>query len=105
MNVPEIIFQQLGGQRFAAITGSRKFTGYIDGLTMTLTRNKSGANRLAIVLTPNDTSTMHFFKCSRTSDTITDIKVFDEVYCDELQDLFEQVTGFDLSLCRVYFGG
>ena len=55
MNVPEIIFQQLGGRRFVAATGSRNFTGYNDGLTMTLVKNASGANRLAITLTPNDT--------------------------------------------------
>ncbi|MBQ9433555.1 MAG: hypothetical protein IJU26_04980 [Synergistaceae bacterium] len=105
MNVPEIIFQQLGGRRFAAVTGSRNFTGYNNGLTMTLAKNESEANRLAITLTPEDTYIMRFFKSSPTRGTINEIEVFDDVYCDQLQDLFEQVTGFDLSLCRVYFGG
>ena len=104
MHVPEIIFQQLGGRCFAAVTGSRNFTGYNDGLTMTLAKNESGANRLAITLTPNDTYNMRFFEYSRARGTIKEIEEFDDVYCDELQDLFEQVTGFDLSLCRVYFG-
>ena len=104
MNVPGIIFQQLGGRRFAAVTGSRNFTGYTDGLTMTLAKNDSGANRLAITLTPNDTYNMRFFRYSRTQGTIKEIEELDEVYCDQLQDLFEQVTGFDLSMCRVYFG-
>ena len=102
MHVPEIIFQQLGGRRFAAVTGSRNFTGYNDSLTMTLVKNDSGANRLAITLTASDTYTMRFFNCSRWK--LKEIEVFDDVYCDQLQDLFEQVTGFDLSLCRVQFG-
>lgn len=103
MNVPETIYQQLGGQRFAALTGTRKLVGYTNGLTMTLAKNESGANRLAITLTPNDTYVMRFFKYSPYSETMTEIELFEDVYCDQLQDLFEHVTGFDLSLCRVYF--
>ncbi len=115
MSVAEIIFQQLGGRRFAVVTGSKILASTEDTLIMTLARNKSGANRLSIKLDWNDTYTVRFFKYSKpsiklTSDTaypiqekVKDIEVLDNVYCDELQDIFERVTGLDLSLCRVYY--
>ena len=42
------ILQQIGGKRFAAMTGSRDFMDLGDGVRMNLSRNKTSANRLTI---------------------------------------------------------
>lgn len=42
--------QQIGGKRFAVMTGSRNFMDLGDGVRMNLARNKTSANRLAITL-------------------------------------------------------
>ena len=44
------ILQQIGGRRFAAMTGSRDFMDLGDGVRMNLSRNKTSANRLTITL-------------------------------------------------------
>lgn len=50
MSVAETILQQLGGQRFTAMTGSKNYLADGNSLRMTLAKNHSKANRLAITL-------------------------------------------------------
>lgn len=95
-DVPQIILQQLGGKRFAAMTGARDFVGSQTSLQMRLRRNLSRANRLTITLLPSDTYRMEF-STSRLSGN-TPIRVFDDVYAEDLQRLFTDVTGFDTRL-------
>ena len=64
MNTAQIILEQLGGNKFIAMTGAKNFVSDGDTLRMTLPRNGSKANRLNITLAPDDTYTMHFFKFS-----------------------------------------
>ena len=47
--IAQTILQQLGGRRFVAFTGSKQLTDMGNGLRMTLTRNKTSANRLDII--------------------------------------------------------
>lgn len=105
MTITQTILQQLGGNKFVAMTGSKNFVSDNKGntLRMTLIKNKSGANRLDITLTPMDTYTMKFYKISggkinmKTFEFIPlktkDIKIFENVYCDMLEDIFTQTTG------------
>ena len=44
--IAQTILQQIGGRRFTAMTGSRDFIDMGNGLRMSLTRNKTSANRL-----------------------------------------------------------
>ena len=100
--VAKTILIQLGGSRFAAFTGAKEF-GYIEnGLTMKLPRNSSGANKLTITLTCMDDYTLTFEKITlprmRKDYTFTTgskktIKVIPGVFCDNLQEVFESVTG------------
>ena len=102
MNIPEIILNQLGGNRFVVMTGSKNFVADGNTLRMTLAKNGSKANRLYITLDADDTYTMHFFKYtaprfnsktySFTDEKITEVKTFHGVYCDQLQELFTEVT-------------
>lgn len=118
MTVATTILAQLGGRRFIACTGTRDFIGGEYSLKMTLPKNKSKANRLLITLDSTDTYTVEFFKYRPASIRVnhkaqtatvveeksTEIKSFSGIYCDQLQEIFEQVTGYDLSFCRVTFG-
>lgn len=48
--ITKTILQQIGGHRFAAMTGSHDFINLGNGLRMSLSRNKTSANRLEIDL-------------------------------------------------------
>ena len=43
------MLQQIGGRRFIAMTGSHDFINLGNGLRMSLSRNKTSANRLEIL--------------------------------------------------------
>ena len=44
MNIPNVILQQLGGNKFLAMTGAKNLVGDGNTLRMTLPRNGSKAN-------------------------------------------------------------
>ena len=103
MNVPNTILQQLGGNKFIVMTGSKNFLGDGYTLRMHLAKNMSKANRLEITLDADDTYTMRFYKYtagrlnkktfSFTEDKVSEIYTLSGVYCDMLQQVFTQVTG------------
>ena len=47
--IAKTILQQIGGHRFAAMTGSHDFINLGNGLRMSLSRNKTSANRVEII--------------------------------------------------------
>jgi hypothetical protein len=102
MQIAETILAQLGGKRFALMTGSKKFMSMGDGLRMNLAKNASGANRCRITLTPADTYDIVFYKqtlSKKTFDvTIKEIAQYEGIYFDQLQDTFTTVTGLYTSL-------
>lgn len=103
MRTADIILNQLGGGRFAAMTGSKNFIADGNTLRMSLARNASKANRLYITLDADDTYTMRFFRytaprfnsktVSFTEEKVTEVREIKGVYCDMLQGLFTEVTG------------
>ena len=107
--VAQDIFNQLGGNRFRVMTGS---TGFIwdeskQTLRIVLARNGSKANRLDIIYNPDDTYTMNFYRFTpyrvkvdhakgevkTYPEKITEVRRFEHIYCDQLQELFTEVTG------------
>jgi hypothetical protein len=96
MNVAQTILQQLGGGRFLAMTGARNLVNEGDGLSMQLPRNSSGANRLTIKLEDSDTYRMKFWKLHKLQPV--DLVEHAGIYCDQLQPLFTETTGFDTNL-------
>lgn len=103
MTVANTILEQLGGNKFIAMTGAKNFLSDGNTLRMTLPKNKSKANRLYITLDADDTYTMNFFRFTAgrlnrktfqfTEDKVSEIKVVSGVYCDMLQDIFTATTG------------
>jgi len=106
--IAKIILEQLGGNRFIAMTGSKDFVSDGNTLHLTLRKNQSGANRLDITLTWDDLYDMRFFQyvpgrlnqktLEWKSEKITEVKKYDGVTFDMLQDLFTEVTGMNTSL-------
>lgn len=103
MSIATTILDQLGGQSFIAMTGASHFADKSNTLSMRLPRNKSGANRLDITLTPMDDYTMHFYKYTAArmrpktgrwvAEKIVDKATVETVYCDTLQEQFTAITG------------
>lgn len=108
MTVANKILEQLGGDKFLAMTGAHHLLSDGNTLRMQLPKNKSKANRLCITLEADDTYTMNFTKFTAgrlnkktfpwTDDKKVDVKEFKGVYCDMLQDIFTSVTGMYTSL-------
>jgi hypothetical protein len=102
------ILKQLGGNKFLAMTGAKQLTYDNNSLNIKLPKNMSQANYLRITLNSLDTYDIRFYKVSGgkmnmktfvSSPIINkDIKVLNGVYCDQLQEIFTNVTGMYTSL-------
>lgn len=92
------IYNQLGANRFSAMTGSKNFVAFEDkenrkGLAFKLSRNQSKAGYCAINYdSGKDLYVMVFYKITRSGD-IEIIRQYDEVYFDMLEYIFTEVTG------------
>ena len=96
--IAKTILQQIGGHRFAAMTGSHDFINLGNGLRMSLSRNKTSANRLEITYDEGaDLYNVRFYRQSMNHKTFEvttkDIEKIDGVYCDMLEEIFTDVTG------------
>lgn len=61
--IARTILEQIGGKRFAVMTGSRDFVDMGNGLRMSLARNKTNANRLDIIYDAGtDLYNMRFYR-------------------------------------------
>lgn len=93
MQVPETILQQLGGNKFVAMTGAKDFAGAAYMLAFSLssrmTRNK--CNRVIITILASDTYKVQFCKLSKFE--LKPITTLVGVHCSELQQIFTQETG------------
>jgi len=96
MTVAQTILDQLGGNKFIAMTGSKNLLGSENSLSMKLAKNQSGATHLQIKLDNNDTYMMEFFKITKSAGMT--ICLLTGIYCDKLQSAFTDVTGLDTRL-------
>ena len=62
MNIAKTIFQQLGGNKFAIMTGAKNLIAVKDGIRFNIGRNGSKANMVQITLRWDDTYTMQFWR-------------------------------------------
>ena len=93
MTAARTILDQLGGNKFIAMTGSRDFVAAKNMLRMKLVHNKSRASYLTIILADDDTYSMQFWKLVKA--TMKVLETVEGVYCDQLQAVFTDITGLD----------
>ena len=106
------ILEQLGGRRFMIMTGIKDFfTTNGNDLCMKLSRNQSKANQLRIEYNyGTDLYTMRFIRYTAprlnlktgefVREKITEVRTFEDVYCDQLEELFREVTGLETIMPR-----
>lgn len=56
------------------------------------------ANMVAIELNESDLYTMTFYKYSKKSLDVKEVKIYEEIYAEDLSRLFTQFTGLDTHL-------
>ena len=68
--------EQIGGRRFATMTGSKDFIDMGNGLRMSLARNKTSANRLDIIYDAGaDLYNMRFYRRTFSKKTFAHILI------------------------------
>jgi hypothetical protein len=98
--VSQTILQQLGGRKFAVMTGAKNFMSHGDEnalsfrLSSTMTRNK--CNYVKITLNANDLYDVMFGKIFKFD--MKGLSFRNDVYAENLVELFESETGLFTSL-------
>lgn len=96
MSVAQTILEQLGGNRFVAMTGANTFIGSADSLRFSIPRARNGATLVRVTLDLDDTYIVKFFTVrGRLPHPVSE---HDGVYADQLQSIFTQQTGLDTRL-------
>lgn len=98
LSVAETILEQLGGQRFLAMTGACDLVASDRSLVFRLPANlvRGGGNKMEITLDSSDTYTLTLFRVRGA-----EIAVLDQatgVFAAELQNAFRHMTGLDTHL-------
>lgn len=100
IEIANTILQQLGGNRFKAMTGAKNFLAIKYGLQFDLPKTahyvKNGITRLHIILDASDTYTIKAYKIRGMN-----VKLLSEesmIYCDMLQSTFTELTGLNTHL-------
>ena len=97
MSVARTILEQLGGNKFAVMTGAKNFIDTGDGLSMKIGRNKTSSNYLKITLNMMDLYDIRFSRVSPMGGERS-VTEYNNVYNDSLVDVFEKHTGMYTSL-------
>jgi len=99
MSVGNEMLRQLGGRRFMMMVGAKQpiWDGDKNELGMKIGRNALGANYFTIRLNPRDLYDLRFESRRmnrKTYEMSVNVKAeFDDVYADQLQEIFERTTG------------
>lgn len=96
MDVGMTILKQLGGNRFAAMTGAKNFVASQNSLSFRIGRNAKSVSAVHIELTPADTYTVKFLRIKKHETTL--IKSYEDIYADQLQSVFREETGLETHL-------
>lgn len=97
MTVSRTILAQLGGNRFIAMTGAKNLVGSDDALLFGLpSRPRVKINCIRITLLPCDTYRVEFMRLYNLN--VTTLATYEDVYADNLRELFTRYTGLRVSL-------
>jgi len=89
--VAQTILKQLGGGRFALMTGAKGFTSTGNGVFFRIGRNHRSINKVSVDLMGDDTYTMKFCRVRKSVATVA--KEVKGLYFDQLQEVFTRETG------------
>lgn len=109
MLVARTILEHLGGKMFLRMTGAKNLLGGEDFLAFHLPPcdfKKDGITKVKINLTPRDLYKLEFYKKPnfRRPESLAPFKVIDDVFFEQLQDIFTDVTGLLTSMRVREFG-
>jgi len=99
-NIAKTILQQLGGNKFIAMTGAKNLGFTNNGLQMKIGRNSKGITHVIISLKSTDTYDVEFIKMRGTSRKV--VKKLKGVYNDMLRKIFTKYTGMRTSLWLIW---
>jgi hypothetical protein len=98
--IAETILSQLGGQRFLAMTGAKNLAVMKNGLQMKINGRHPElgvkVNLVQITLNGSDLYDLNFGNVR--ADKLSVVKVLNDVYFDQLMDLFEANTGLYVTI-------
>ena len=97
MSVANEIYRQLGGNKFAVMTGAKNFIDLENGIRMKIGRNKTNHNWMEITLNSLDLYDVAFAKLTKLGERKS-LKEYKNVYNDSLVELFERHTGMNTKL-------
>ena len=92
MSVANEIYRQLGGNKFAVMTGAKNFIDLENGIRMKIGRNKTNHNWMEVTLNSLDLYDVAFAKLTKLGERKS-LKEYKNVYNDSLVGLFERHTG------------
>lgn len=94
------VLQQLGGNKFCAMTGAKDFIAGINELRFNLPRGaaKNKATKVIIKLNANDLYDVTFCKWNSRKLDVEFISQSDDIDADSLQSVFTRHTGLETRL-------
>ena len=92
MSIANEIYRQLGGNKFAVMTGAKNFNDIENGIRMKIGRNKTNHNWMEVTLNSLDLYDVAFAKLTKLGERKS-LKEYKNVYNDSLVELFETHTG------------
>ncbi len=95
MTVADTILSQLGGSKFAAMTGARAFVGSSNSLQFSIPRNRA-IDKVFIELTELDLYNVTFFSIRGAS--VKAIRMVGSVDATQLREVFTMTTGLETNL-------
>lgn len=93
--IAKTILEQLGGNRFVVMTGSKNFLGRPDGLSFKVGSNAKRVTHVRATLTPLDLYDVEFLNIRGTK--ISNFTPAIGVYADQLCKIFTDATGLRTS--------
>ena len=96
--VASIIFEQLGGRMFAAMTGATKFVSGPNMIAFSLPSGfaQHGINRVMVTWNGRDLYDVEFLKVRGANVTV--VSGVQDIYADQLREVFKATTGLDVRL-------
>lgn len=96
MQIAQNILQQLGGNKFLAMTGAKNLVGGKDSLKMQIGRNAKRVTHVRVSLSPADLYNVEFFSIRGLN--VRTLATREGVDAESLRRVFETETGLYTSL-------